>query len=82
MVPISLVGRNGLPSVTSTETKDLHIHDLRHDATRRPFEACFLILTARTGHKDWKMFRRHSHLKPEQLHYRRATKATKPKPPE
>ena len=50
--------------------EDLHFHDLRHEGTSRLFEAGFsseqVLLV--TGHKDWKMLRRYTHLKPEALH--------------
>ncbi len=50
--------------------EDLHFHDLRHEGTSRLFEAGFAIeqVSLVTGHKDWKMLRRYTHLKPEQLH--------------
>lgn len=49
---------------------DLHFHDLRHEGTSRLFEAGFAIqqVALVTGHKDWKMLRRYTHLKPESLH--------------
>jgi len=49
---------------------DLHFHDLRHEGTSRLFEAGFSIeqVALVTGHKDWKMLRRYTHLKPEALH--------------
>ncbi len=49
---------------------DLHFHDLRHEGTSRLFEAGFTIeqVALVTGHKDWKMLRRYTHLKPERLH--------------
>lgn len=49
---------------------DLHFHDLRHEGTSRLFEAGFRIEHAAlvTGHKDWKMLRRYTHLRPETLH--------------
>lgn len=49
---------------------DLHFHDLRHEGTSRLFEAGFRIeqVALVTGHKDWKMLRRYTHLKPESLH--------------
>ena len=49
---------------------DLHFHDLRHEATSRLFEAGLDIqqVALVTGHKDWKMLRRYTHLKPEELH--------------
>ena len=50
--------------------EDLHFHDLRHEATSRLFEAGFRIeqVALVTGHKDWKMLRRYTHLRPETLH--------------
>ncbi|MBV8107350.1 MAG: site-specific integrase [Hyphomicrobiales bacterium] len=56
---------------------DLHFHDLRHEGTSRLFEAGFPIeqVSLVTGHKDWKMLRRYTHLKPESLHEARARHA-------
>ncbi|GAB1717454.1 MAG: integrase [Nitrobacter sp.] len=56
--------------------KDLHFHDLRHEGTSRLFEAGFSIeqVALVTGHKDWKMLRRYTHIKPETLHTNRASK--------
>ncbi len=52
------------------EIEDLHFHDLRHEGTSRLFEVGFEIqqVSLVTGHKDWKMLRRYTHLKPEALH--------------
>jgi len=52
------------------EIEDLHFHDLRHEGTSRLFEAGFAIqqVALVTGHKDWKMLKRYTHLKPEGLH--------------
>jgi integrase len=52
------------------EIDDLHFHDLRHEGTSRLFEAGFTIeqVALVSGHKDWKMLRRYTHLKPESLH--------------
>lgn len=49
---------------------DLHFHDLRHEAASRLFEAGFSIeqVALVTGHKDWKMLKRYTHLRPENLH--------------
>jgi len=49
---------------------DLHFHDMRHEGTSRLFEAEFTIeqVALVTGHKDWKMLRRYTHLRPEKLH--------------
>ncbi|MER9402208.1 hypothetical protein NKI46_29395 [Mesorhizobium sp. M0615] len=43
---------------------------MRHEGTSRLFEAGFSIeqVAMVTGHKDWKMLRRYTHLRPEQLH--------------
>lgn len=59
------------------DIKDLHFHDLRHEATSRLFEAGFAIeqVALVTGHKDWKMLRRYTHLKPESLHAMAAARA-------
>jgi integrase len=57
--------------------QDLHFHDLRHEATSRLFEAGFTIeqVALVTGHKDWKMLKRYTHLKPEALHMLLASRA-------
>lgn len=57
--------------------EDLHFHDLRHEGTSRLFEAGFTIeqVALVTGHKDWKMLRRYTHLKPEALHEKSAIRA-------
>lgn len=49
---------------------DLRFHDLRHEATSRLFEAGLPIerVALVTGHKDWKMLRRYTNLKPKDLH--------------
>ena len=48
---------------------DLHLHDLRHEATTRLFELGLNIMevSAITGHKDLKMLKRYTHLKAEDL---------------
>ncbi len=45
---------------------DLHFHDLRHEATSRLFESGLSIerVALVTGHKDWKMLKRYTHLDP------------------
>jgi integrase len=57
--------------------EDLHFHDLRHEGTSRLFEAGFSIeqVSLVAGHKDWKMLRRYTHLKPEALHQHRFRRA-------
>jgi integrase len=63
-------------AVRDLEIEDLHFHDLRHEGTSRLFEAGFAIeqVALVTGHKDWKMLRRYTHLKPEALHALAAAK--------
>jgi integrase len=48
---------------------DLHFHDLRHEGTNRLFEAGFQIeqVALVTGHKDWKMLKRYTHLSPDTI---------------
>lgn len=48
---------------------DLHFHDLRHEATSRLFEAGLTIeqVPLVTGHRDWKMLKRYTQLRPENL---------------
>jgi len=52
------------------EIEDLQFHDLRHEGTSRLFEAGFSIqqVALVTGHRDWKILRRYTHLRPETLH--------------
>lgn len=61
------------------EIKNLRFHDLRHEGASRLFEAGFTIeqVPLVTGHKDWKMLARYTHLQPESLH----NHPTKPRPP-
>jgi len=46
--------------------EDLHFHDLRHEAISRLFEADWDIpqVASVSGHKDWKMLQRYTHLRP------------------
>ncbi len=50
--------------------EDLHFHDLRHEAASRLFEAGYTIeqVALVTGHRDWKMLKRYTNLRPEDLH--------------
>jgi integrase len=56
---------------------DLQFHDLRHEGASRLFEAGFTLeqVALVTGHKDWKMLRRYTHLRPESLHALAAPRA-------
>lgn len=46
--------------------EDLHFHDLRHEGVSRLFEADWDIpqVSAVSGHRDWKMLQRYTHLRP------------------
>ena len=48
----------------------LRYRDLRHEAASRLFEVGFRIeqVALVTGHKDWKMLKRYTNLKPEHVH--------------
>lgn len=63
--------------------EDLHFHDLRHEGTSRLFEAGFSIqqVALVTGHKDWKMLKRYTHLRPEALHDLVDRGVVRPQPP-
>jgi integrase len=54
--------------------QNLHFHDLRHEATSRLFEAGLRIeqVALVTGHRDWKMLKRYTNLRPEDLHRARS----------
>lgn len=60
--------------------EDLHFHDLRHEGTSRLFEAGFSIeqVALVTGHRDWKILRRYTHLRPEALHQTKLQKSRLP----
>lgn len=59
-------------AVRHLKITDLHFHDLRHEATSRLFEAGLTIeqVPLVTGHKDWKMLKRYTQLRPEGLYAR------------
>lgn len=48
---------------------DLHFHDLRHEGISRLFEADWNIpeVAAVSGHRDWKMLQRYTHLQPSYI---------------
>lgn len=50
--------------------EDLHFHDLRHAAIGMLFELGLTIekVALVSGHKDWKMLQRYTHIKPEHVH--------------
>lgn len=52
------------------EIHDLHFHDLRHTAAGLLFEVGLQIeqVAIITGHKDWKMLKRYTHIKAKDVH--------------
>ncbi len=64
------VGTNFRRTCQDLGIEDLHFHDLRHEGTSRLFEAGLTIeqVPLVTGHKDWKMLKRYTQLRPENLH--------------
>ena len=56
--------------VTELGLGDLHLHDLRHEAISRLFAAGYRIeeVALVSGHRDWKMLARYTHVKAEDLH--------------
>lgn len=57
-------------TVEGAGIKDLHFHDLRHEAISRLFEQGFAIqqVALVSGHKNWKHLARYTHVKGEDLH--------------
>lgn len=57
-------------AVVRAGIEDLRWHDLRHEGISRLFEAGLSIerVALVSGHQDWTMLRRYTHLKPESLH--------------
>jgi integrase len=54
------------------DIRDLHFHDLRHEAASRLFEAGYSIVEVQqfTLHDSWGTLSRYTHLRPEQLEIR------------
>ena len=57
------------------DIRDLHFHDLRHEATSRLFEAGYSIVEVQqfTLHDSWGTLSRYTHLRPEQVEVRTRT---------
>lgn len=64
------VGSYFTEAVQQLEIPDLHLHDLRHEGISRLFEAGYRIeeVSLVSGHRDWSMLKRYTHLKPASLH--------------
>lgn len=56
-------------AVQACGIEDLRLHDLRHEATSRLFELGLSIerVALVTGHRDWAMLRRYTHLTPDDV---------------
>lgn len=50
--------------------KDLHLHDIRHEAISRLFESGYRIeqVALVSGHKDWAQLKRYTHVRAADLH--------------
>jgi integrase len=66
-------------AVTTLGIEDLHLHDLRHEAISRFFAAGYRIeqVALISGHRDWAMLKRYTHVRAEDLHPRIAQPAGK-----
>jgi integrase len=64
------VGTYVTRAVASLGIEDLHLHDLRHEAISRVFAAGFRIeqVALISGHRDWAMLKRYTHVRAEDLH--------------
>ena len=60
------------------QIEDLHFHDLRHEGISRLFEADWDIpqVASVSGHKDWKMLQRYTHLRPSYIAIRSKQRRT------
>jgi integrase len=66
----STVGTYFTRAVLKLGLEDLHLHDLRHEAISRLFEAGYRIeqVALVSGHHDWAMLKRYTHVKAADLH--------------
>jgi integrase len=64
------VGDYFTEAVAQLEIEDLHLHDIRHEAISRLFEAGYRIeeVSIFSGHRDWSMLKRYTHLRAVDLH--------------
>ena len=69
--PISVTALRGQwrRMIAKTGLGDLHLHDLRHEATTRLFEKGFNIMEVSTitGHRDLQMLKRYTHIRAADL---------------
>ncbi len=64
------VGSYFTQAVSQLGVEDLHLHDIRHEAISRLFEAGYRIeqVSIVSGHRDWSMLKRYTHLRAVDLH--------------
>ena len=64
------IGAAWCRAVQAAGLNDLRWHDLRHEGICRLFEAGYEIqeVALVSGHRNWNMLRRYTHLRPESLH--------------
>lgn len=64
------VGTYFTEAVAELKIEDLHLHDLRHEAISRLFDAGYQIqqVALVSGHRDWAMLKRYTHVKAADLH--------------
>jgi len=64
------VGTYFTRAVAELSLEDLHLHDLRHEAISRLFEAGYRIeqVALVSGHRDWAMLKRYTHVRAADLH--------------
>jgi integrase len=64
--------------IKRAETKDLRLHDLRHEAVSRFFEYGLTVpeVALISGHRDPRMLSRYTHLRPEKISEELAKLAT------
>jgi integrase len=62
-------------AVAEIGIEDLHLHDVRHEAISRLFEANYRIeqVAVVSGHRDWAALKRYTHLRAADLHRSSAT---------
>jgi integrase len=68
------VGTYFTKAVQQLKIEDLHLHDLRHEAISRLFESGYSIqqVSVVSGHRDWSMLKRYTHLRAVDLHPKKA----------
>jgi integrase len=64
------VGTYFTRAVAKLGLEDLHLHDLRHEAISRLFDAGYRIeqIALVSGHRDWAMLKRYTHVRAADLH--------------